>query len=185
LSSYTVIGTTSTCTNQAVAIINVTPSSPTVTISGSNTICPGQNIILVASGANTYTWNTGEITQSILLNPTVTTSYTVIGGVNTCTSQAVAVVDINGVFNFTLPNIVTPNNDGTNDIIDFGKYQFSSLHLEIYNRWGLKVFESNNPTCIWKPTEDDGTYFYTAQYQINCNNEIQNKSLKGFITIIR
>jgi sugar lactone lactonase YvrE len=185
LSSYTVTGAVSTCTNQAVITINVAPSSPTVTISGSNTICPGQNITLIANGASIYIWSTGDITQSVVLNPKVTTSYTVTGAINTCTSQAVAIVDINGVFNFTLPNIVTPNNDGINDGIDFGKYQFSVLQLEIYNRWGLKIFESNNPACIWKPTEDDGIYFYTAQYQIDCNNEIQGKSLKGFITVIR
>ncbi len=62
---------------------------------------------------------------------------------------------------------------------------FSSLQLEIFNRWGSRVFESTDPNCIWKPTEDDGTYFYTAQYQINCNNQTQSKSLKGFITLIR
>ena len=84
-----------------------------------------------------------------------------------------------------LPNIVTPNQDDINDYIDFGKFQFSSLQVEIYNRWGTKVFESTNPACIWKPTEDDGTYFYTAHYQINCKDEIQIKSLKGFITLIR
>jgi len=84
-----------------------------------------------------------------------------------------------------LPNIVTPNNDGINDFIDFGKFQFSTLQLEIYNRFGTTIFESNNPTCIWKPTVDDGTYFYTAQYSITCNSEKQTKTLKGFITVIR
>jgi hypothetical protein len=34
-------------------------------------------------------------------------------------------------------------------------------------------------------TEDDGTYFYTAQYQIDCDGESQSKTLNGFITVIR
>ncbi len=182
---YSVVGEIGSCISQTVATINVMPSSPTVTISGSNTICMGQDITLTANGASAYIWNTGATTSSVVLTPTVTTTYTVTGGLGTCSSQAVADVTVNNPFDFVLPNIVTPNNDGVNDYIDFGKYLFSTLQIDIYNRWGTKVFESTNPACIWKPTEDDGTYFYTAQYLINCKGETQSKPLKGFITIIR
>jgi len=184
--TYTVVGGSAVnCTSQpTVATINVAPN-PTVSVSDNNTICIGQNAMLTASGATTYTWNTGDSTKNITLNPTITTNYTVTGALGMCSSSATATITVNNPFSFTLPNIVTPNNDGINDFIDFGKYQFSSLQLEIYNRWGNKVFESANPTCLWKPTEDDGTYFYTAQYQINCNGEAQSKTLKGFITVIR
>jgi len=88
-------------------------------------------------------------------------------------------------FNFLMPNIVTPNDDKINDEIDFGIYQFSSLQIEIYNRWGQKIFESSDPKGVWKPTVDDGTYFYTAQYKIDCGSDSQAKNLKGFITVIR
>ena len=84
-----------------------------------------------------------------------------------------------------MPNIVTPNNDGINDEIDFGIYQFSSMLLTIYDRWGVKVIESTDPTYAWKPTGDDGAYFYTLQYRIDCGNQTQSKALKGFITLIR
>ncbi|HKC67324.1 MAG TPA: gliding motility-associated C-terminal domain-containing protein [Bacteroidia bacterium] len=84
-----------------------------------------------------------------------------------------------------LPNIVTPNNDGVNDFIDFGKYQFSSMLFEVFNRWGEKIFESEDSIIIWKPECIDGTYFYTLQYKVDCGTETQSKSLKGFITIVR
>ena len=187
-SSYTVVGISSdNCLSPpTIATINVIPSSPTVNISGSNTICLGQNITLTASGANAYMWSTGATTENVVLYPTITTTYTVTGGAGTCTAQAIAMVTINNPFDFAIPNIVTPNNDGINDFIDFSKYTFSSIQLNIYNRWGTEIFESNDPTCIWKPTtEDDGTYFYTMRYIINCNNETQSKTSKGFITIIR
>ncbi len=180
------MGGIGTCTNQATFTVNIIPSSPTVSIIGSSTICPGQSITLKANGANTYIWNTGDTTASIIISPTVTTTYTVTGGVGTCTNQAVAVVGLDGVFNFTMPNIITPNNDGINDFIDFDKYQFSTVQLQIYNRWGIRVFESNDPSCIWKPTTiDDGTYFYIIQYTIACNGETQGKTIKGFITSIK
>ncbi len=185
-STYTVTGmSAANCISQpTVAIVNIAPN-PTVSISGNTTICIGQNTTLTASGATTYTWSTGDVASSVTFNPSITTGYTVTGGLSICNSTATTTITVNNPFSLTLPNIVTPNNDGINDFIDFGKYQFSSLQLDIYNRWGAKVYESTNPTCIWKPTEDDGTYFYTAQYQINCNSELQSKSLKGFITVIR
>src|ERR1700756_2274660 len=85
----------------------------------------------------------------------------------------------------SFPNIVTPNNDGVNDFIDFSKYRFATLQLEIYNRWGNKVFESNDPNCIWKPTEEDGTYFMLAQYSVSCGNTNEKLSAKTFITLIK
>jgi sugar lactone lactonase YvrE len=182
--NYTITGSTDGCISKAISTVNVTPT-PSLNISGNNNICVGDNTILTASGASNYIWSTGDTTANLFLKPTLSTTYTVIGTTSTCSNIATVTVNVNSAFDFVLPNIVTPNNDNINDFIDFGKFQFSSLQLEIYNRWGVKVFESTNPTCIWKPTEDDGTYFYTLNYIINCNNEKQNKTLKGFVTVIR
>jgi gliding motility-associated-like protein len=85
----------------------------------------------------------------------------------------------------TLPNIVTPNNDNKNDFIDFGKYNFSSMQIEIYDRWGAKIFESSDPRVIWRPDCTDGTYFYIISYRIACGSENDLKTLRGFITVIR
>ena len=182
--NYTVTGINGGCISKSVITISVSPS-PSVSINGSSNICIGDNTVLLASGATNYIWNTGDTTAGIFIKPTLTSTYTVTGVTGTCKSIATTTVHVNTAFDFVLPNIVTPNNDGVNDFIDFGKFQFSLLQLEIYSRWGTKVFESNNPTCIWKPTEDDGTYFYTIQYTINCNAEKQNKTLKGFVTVIK
>ena len=183
-SNYTITGTNNGCISKAISTVNVIPN-PSLIITGNNNICDGSNTTLVASGASSYTWSTGDTTASLFLKPTITTTYTITGTTGTCSSVTTVTVNFNNAFDFVLPNIVTPNNDGINDFIDFGKFQFSLLQLEIYNRWGTKVFESSTPTCIWKPTEDDGTYFYTLQYSINCYSEKQNKTLKGFVTVIR
>jgi gliding motility-associated-like protein len=92
--SYTVVGSTGTCTSQAVSTITIVPPTSTVTISGTGTVCSGQNITLTASGANTYTWNTGVTTASTVVNPMVTTTYTVTGGIGSCTVQAVATITV-------------------------------------------------------------------------------------------
>ena len=88
-STYTVIGTNGNCNSQQT--VSVTLGGAISIVVNSPTICIGQNIILTASGAITYTWNTGANTNTISVTPTVTTTYTISGtsgacnGVNTST----------------------------------------------------------------------------------------------------
>lgn len=42
-------------------------------------VCAGQSVTLTGGGGSSYVWSTGATTQSIVVNPTVTTTYTVIG----------------------------------------------------------------------------------------------------------
>lgn len=54
-------------------------AAPNVVISGNNNMCDNSQEVLTASGATTYTWNTGATTPSITITPTITTVYTVTG----------------------------------------------------------------------------------------------------------
>lgn len=53
----------------------------------SATFCEGATFSLTASGATTYTWNTGATGASIAVTPTATTVYTVTGENNGCTAS--------------------------------------------------------------------------------------------------
>lgn len=62
--------------------------NPTISVS-SVSICPLQTGIINASGAGTYTWNTGPTGSSLSDNPLSTQQYTVTGTALGCTSTAV------------------------------------------------------------------------------------------------
>lgn len=51
---------------------------PVVTITNSQTICPGDSVVLTATGGGTYTWSTGATTNSIKVAPTSDVSYFVV-----------------------------------------------------------------------------------------------------------
>lgn len=72
--------------NTASVLLNNMPGL--VGISGNLTICSGNASTLTASGANSYVWNTGASTSSIVVNPTTGTSYTVTGTNTSCTITA-------------------------------------------------------------------------------------------------
>ena len=67
--------------------------SPIVEISGDTIIVLGNSTILVASGAETYEWSTGDTTESITVTPIDVTTYTVTGtDANGCTATATITV---------------------------------------------------------------------------------------------
>ncbi len=72
-------------------------NSPLLNItSATNTICSGQSLTLSAAGANSYTWNNGATTASIVVSPNSNTLYSVTGtnsltGCSTSTNQAIVV----------------------------------------------------------------------------------------------
>lgn len=55
-----------------------------------------------------------------------------------------------------VPNAFTPNGDGHNDSFDMESLFVKNVHVRIYNRWGLKVFESRNLTSSWNGLGPDG-----------------------------
>lgn len=99
--NYTVTGTSAAgCINTKTVSVTV-KATPTVSAS-SKTICIGSSAALVASGANSYSWNTGATTASISVNPTTSTNYTVIGTNSLgCTSTKVVSVTVNALPNVT------------------------------------------------------------------------------------
>lgn len=86
-SCYTVIGTNASgCTGSAIGCFSVIPA-PSLVVSGNSSICAGASTSLIASGAGSYTWLPGNATGSgIVVTPSVTTCYTVIGSNGFCKS---------------------------------------------------------------------------------------------------
>ena len=78
-------GTGSTGTLSSVSDVSggiTTVTNPTLTVTGTGSICAGGSISLSAAssiGAVTYTWSGGQNTSGILVTPSVTTNYSVSG----------------------------------------------------------------------------------------------------------
>lgn len=78
------------CAITKTVAVNVT-QTPTITVN-SATICSGGSATLVASGANTYNWSSGQLTPTIVVYPIATTTFVVTGNTNSCTATKVATV---------------------------------------------------------------------------------------------
>ena len=70
---YAVTGSSNNCTSTKTLQISV--FNPIVSISGPTAICRGQSASLTASPADSYTWNNGSPFAGIVVNPSLTTTY--------------------------------------------------------------------------------------------------------------
>jgi hypothetical protein len=82
---YTVLGYNSgSCVTTILYTVTVNPPITLTITPTATTICSGLSTALTATGATTYSWNTGATTASISVTPTVTTVYTATGTAGGC-----------------------------------------------------------------------------------------------------
>jgi gliding motility-associated-like protein len=91
--------------------------------------------------------------------------------------------DISSDVALSIPNVVTPNQDGKNDCFSLSTLppdncfdQFEELL--IYNRWGTMVYRTTDKNANWCPSDSpQGNYFYQIKFL--------KRFFKGVITLIK
>ncbi len=78
-----------------------------------------------------------------------------------------------------IPNVITPNADGKNDVWQIGNLQYYPQNsLTIFDRWGKKVFEASAYQNNWGQNAKPGTYFY------HFNDGRTGKVWKGWVEVM-
>lgn len=98
-------------------------------------------------------------------------------------------------FSYTLPNVITPNGDGFNDVFEpkvTGLDLITGAKTVIFNRWGNILWDTDNPLIQWdgksKVTKMDcppGTYFYITDITYIGESGEEKLHLQGSITIVK
>ena len=98
-------------------------------------------------------------------------------------------------FSYTLPNVITPNSDGYNDVFEpivKGLSLITGAKTVIFNRWGNILYDTDDPLIQWdgksKQTNmpcPPGTYFYVTDITYTGETGEETLHLQGSITIIR
>ena len=94
---------------------------------------------------------------------------------------------------YSLPNIFTPNDDRINDLLTPFPYKYvKEMNLEIYNRWGRQVFQTNKLDINWdgkhqltKLNCSSGVYYYTCILSENRLEGLRDRIINGFIHLAR
>ncbi|MEM9821495.1 MAG: FG-GAP-like repeat-containing protein [Bacteroidota bacterium] len=127
-----------------------------------------------------------------IASPSNDQQYTVIlNDANGCSDTASVGIHVMecGSQSFALPNAFTPDDDGFNDLFEI--YFNTDLPIEgsiaVFNRWGQRVFSSNNLTDSWDGRINgrlapSDVYLFMVSYR--CADGVENIE-KGTLTLIR
>jgi gliding motility-associated-like protein len=180
------------CTSAPVIYVINAMSPPTISSAPiATSICLGDTVQLVVNGCTTcnYLWTptpTSGInnSQSTLTSPSGSVIYNVTAtDQNGCSSSSTSDIIVQPCVSsnsFHIYSGLTPNGDGLNDawVID-GIDSSMDIHVDIFNRWGVEVWESNaydNNVNVFKGFDQngnelmDGTYYYI----LDVNGKIYN-----------
>lgn len=151
---YTVTGTDSNgCLSSQTSVVTINPL-PIISVTSATT-CSGIPVTITASGANTYTWSTGGLTNSITQAPVVQTTYTVTG------------TDVNGCVNFNISTIAvsypfTVSISNNSPICQGYDVNMSVPQGFSYNWSGPNGFSSN----VSNPTINNAQPIVSGQYTV-------------------
>ena len=153
-----------------------------------SSICSHESIILEVYHPNSsYTWNDGSYYESI----NVTTPGNYIVTINNACGSSTHEFNIHVhscPSTLEMPNVFSPNNDGTNDyFVPIHTNHILTYQCIILNRWGDTVYETADLTKGWDgfikgQRASEGVYFWKVVYSSPQANNIEEH---GSLTLVR
>ncbi len=171
---YTVTGTDAGGCSASASVTVTVNTTPTVSVTATNTtICEGETVTLLATGAQSYTWNTGGNGSTLTVSPTSTTSYSVVGQNGSCSSNSVSQsITVN-----PLPTVVAGASTNTALIGETIDFTSTGSNATNYN-WDF----GDGGTS----TNADDSYSYGTQgtYTVTLSGEANGCTNTDIITVI-
>jgi len=150
--------------------------------------CEKRMTILVANTmASEVVWNTGETSTDIEVNKFGI--YSVVASEKGCHVSDFYIID-SCEFRLFIPNAITPtDNNNLNDCFELvlpENHGITSFEINIFDRWGNRVFTSKDLYFKWCGTTvngsiaHDNTFNYTIKFEENGNKHV----IKGTVIVL-
>ena len=156
-------------------------------------LCADEAIQLIApEGSESYIWSTGEQTSSITVTEPGYYYLTIVQD-GCMTTDSILInrrEECHTDCNIYIPNAIKMGSTNRkNDA--FGpnsSCQLLDYSLEIYDRWGGKVYQSTDPSDTWRGDVEHngpqaGVYQYAIRYRYTEESSLRH--LKGTVTVLR
>jgi gliding motility-associated-like protein len=190
---YTLLARLGTCSTQRTVTVTIFPGAE-ANAGIDASIIAGDVYTMQASGSTgSYLWTPATaLNNAALLNPNASPVVTTTYSLRVTTTQGCVATDDMTItvipYCIKPMNAFTPNGDGINDrwLITNGNC-LANAQVQIFNRYGAKVFEDKNYRNTWDGTYNgnplpDGTYYYVISFRL-INNKVENRT--GNVTILR
>jgi gliding motility-associated-like protein len=191
---YTLLATDRVgCTDQK-SIELIVSDNPVAAFHGIDTLeMHAGDLLDAGSGLSSYLWNTGDSTESITINAEGMYSVEIESPVGCMGSDSVYVKLTSEEIpetNLFIPNAFTPDGDGVNDTFQalYNGNDISHFTMEVYDRWGGRIFRSENILLGWDGMKNDnpcpgGVYVYKIIFSIESVPE--NQERVGTVALVK
>ncbi len=162
---------------------------PELSLGVDTLLCSPGGIDLIVSGFESYLWNDGS--NSPVYHVDTPGIYSLVAfTADRCSAADSLMVSVCCEFSLVIPNVFTPNHDGINDTFKPVLHNAGRYKMTIANRWGVVLFETNDPEEGWDGyfmNERCPTGVYYVVFDIErCTPEglFVNKKTHGSVTLL-
>ncbi len=136
-----------------------------------------------------YIWNTGQTSQTIEVSEAGIYFVEVINVSNCALTDTIEVIGELGGGTMYTPNTFTPNGNNRNDVFYAYGTSITEFHMQIYERWGMLLFTSDDITIGWDGKYKGAlvqvdTYVVKIQYKVECGDQNMHKEIRH-VNVIR
>jgi gliding motility-associated-like protein len=141
-----------------------------------------------------YLWNTGSTDDKITIDKSGVYSVEITNQLGCSATYSTRVVNYCTGYTLYIPNAITPNNDGVNDVFQAIGSHVADFEMVIWDRWGQKVFETADMRDAWEGSVEGGDHYaptdvygYAVRFRYFDENGIVSswQDLNGQVTVIR
>lgn len=109
-----------------------------------------------------------------------------------CADTTFNYMEVSPLFTFYVPSGFTPDDDGLND--EWGpvgqNFEYESYNVQVFDRWGKLVWQTDNPTKLWNGTNMNTTKdvkqgMYVYVFKLKKFNTFEPKVITGTVTLYR
>jgi gliding motility-associated-like protein len=145
------------------------------------------------NAGSTFAWSHGETNGVVAITEPGTYSVGVTTAFGCFLPFYVEVEDLCDSYIY-IPNAFTPNNDGINDFWMVYGERIEEFHLNIFNRWGELIFETDDINKPWlgqrrdgEHYSENGVYLYQVKYRSRDKFGVlsDRAQLSGYVTLAR
>ncbi|MEO8759686.1 MAG: gliding motility-associated C-terminal domain-containing protein, partial [Bacteroidia bacterium] len=192
--TYTVWVTNGGCINTNTVTVFVNPL-PTISVKPAYSfVMAGEAVNLQAQAIDSCYWSPTDWLNCDACNTNISFPYQDVTYTITttnsfgCSASTKAIIKIDLESTFYIPNTFSPNGDEKNEIFKPAYTNIHNFKIDVFDRWGLQLFQSTNPDNGWDGTYKNGrcqedVYVYKAEYYDNETNTRHTAS--GTVTLIR
>lgn len=178
-----IIGNMGKCADTITQYINPEISF-TITMESDSCVKPAQ--IRLSNDSLLYQFNNQDISSSFTLREQG--KLTVVGRWNDCEKAVqfyIPVCDLTPIY--YMPTSFSPNKDGINDVFQPWTIYLKTYQMQVFNRWGEKVYESIDDNTGWDglvqgKNAPTGQYIYLVELTFINGQKV---NLKGTVTLVR